>query len=83
MAIHVQDPEADRLLRDFASRRKLGITDAIKIAVKEADQASMQRAEDLRKRIEPLVQEVRTAMKKNNFSADDIQRFIDDGWDGL
>ena len=39
MAIHVQDPETDRLLREFAKKRQVGLTAAIKLAVREADEA--------------------------------------------
>ena len=83
MAIHVQDPEADRMLRDFARRRKVGLTAAIKLAVKEADRATESQAASLRERVQPLVEEVRAAMKKNNTSPDDVRRFIDEGWDDL
>jgi hypothetical protein len=36
MAIHIEDKETDRLARDFARRRKLKITAAIKVALIEA-----------------------------------------------
>ena len=34
MAIHVRDPETDALVRELARRRRLGITDAIREAVR-------------------------------------------------
>lgn len=83
MAIHVQDPEADQMLRDFAKRRNLGLTEAIKIAVAEADAARKERVADLGQRIAPLVAEVRDAMAKSGTTADDVRRFIDEGWDEL
>lgn len=83
MAIHVQDPEADRLLREFAKRRKVGLTTAIKLAVREADKASEQQARTVRGQVEPLVAEVRAAMRRNGVSAEDVRRFADEGWDGL
>ena len=83
MAIHVQDPDADRVLRDFAKRRNLGLTEAIKIAVAEADQAQRHRVSDFNQRIAPLVAEVREAMKRSGTTSDDLQQFIDEGWDGL
>lgn len=39
MAFHVRDPEADTIVREFARERSVGITDAIKLAVKEARDA--------------------------------------------
>ena len=83
MAIHVQDPEADRLLREFARKRRVGLTQAIKLAVREADEAVERRADDVQRRIEPLVEEVKAAMRKNNMSAEDVRRLVDEGWDGL
>lgn len=83
MAIHVQDPEADQVLRDFAKRRNLGLTDAIKVAVAEADEAGVQRVAVFSRRIAPLVAEVREAMNRNGTTTEDLRRFLDDGWDGL
>ena len=36
MAFHVRDPEADTLVREFANERSVGLTEAIKVAVREA-----------------------------------------------
>ena len=50
MAFHVRDPEADAMLRSYAEEKRVGITDAIKLAVtraREADQSA--RAEKLAK----------------------------------
>lgn len=83
MAIHVQDPEADRLLREFARRRNLGLTEAIKIAVAEAEAAQTRRVSGLQQRVAPLVAEVREAMRRNGTTPQDLKRFLDEGWDGL
>lgn len=34
MAFHVRDPEADALVRTLAKKRGVGITDAVKLAVR-------------------------------------------------
>lgn len=36
MVLHVRDEETDRLVRDLANRRGIGITEAIREAVEEA-----------------------------------------------
>jgi hypothetical protein len=83
MAIHVQDPETDRLLREFAKKRQVGLTAAIKLAVREADEAVERRMQGVRRNIEPLIEEVQSAMRKNKISAEDVRRFVDEGWDDL
>ena len=55
MAIHIRDPEADRLLRDFASKRNLSLTDALKLAVQDAEQKP-----SLYDRIKPIQDEIRS-----------------------
>lgn len=50
MPFHVRDPETDALVRAYAEEKRVGITDAIKLAVtraREADEAA--RAEKLAK----------------------------------
>lgn len=50
MPFHVRDPEADAMLRSYAEEQRVGITDAIKLAVtraRAADEAA--RAEKLAK----------------------------------
>lgn len=54
MAIHVQDEETDWLVREFARRRGLGLTAAIKIAVREASQHEGAQVEDFLARIKPI-----------------------------
>lgn len=38
MAFHVRDPETDRLVREYAARHRIGITEAIKLAVSRENQ---------------------------------------------
>lgn len=39
MAFHVRDPEADAMPRAYAEEKRVGITDAIKLAVTRAREA--------------------------------------------
>jgi antitoxin VapB len=80
MAIHVQDKEADRMLREFAQRRGVGITEAIKLAVRGAEKSEQKSVEELRRRIEPVLAQVRAARKDMNFSEEDEKAFMDDMW---
>lgn len=80
MAIHVQDKEADRLVREFARRRGVGITAAIKLAIKEATGKERQGAETLRRKIEPILQQIRAARNGKKFSADEDKAFMDEMW---
>ncbi|MBN9067247.1 MAG: type II toxin-antitoxin system VapB family antitoxin, partial [Rhizobiales bacterium] len=51
MAIHVQDEETDWLVREFARRRGLGITEAIRVAVREAGEREECDFEEYKRRI--------------------------------
>ena len=42
MPFHVRDPEADAMLRQYAEEKRVGITDAIKLAVTRAREADEQ-----------------------------------------
>ncbi|MGR4862279.1 type II toxin-antitoxin system VapB family antitoxin [Caulobacter sp. LARHSG274] len=42
MPFHVRDPEADAMLRQYAEEKRVGITDAIKLAVTRAREADAQ-----------------------------------------
>ena len=42
MAFHVRDPETDALVREYAEEKRVGITDAIKLAVTRAREADVQ-----------------------------------------
>lgn len=79
MAIHVEDAEADWLLREFARRRGLGITDAIKVAVQEASEREARNLAEYRRRIQPIVEQMRTYRKEGSF--EEAMRFIDENWD--
>jgi hypothetical protein len=79
MAIHVQDKEADRMLRDFAQRHGVGITEAIKLAVRGAEKSEKKSVEDMRRRIEPILAQVRAHRKEGSF--EDAMKFIDENWD--
>ena len=39
MPFHVRDPETDALVRQYAEEKRVGITDAIKLAVNKAREA--------------------------------------------
>ncbi|GAA4116456.1 type II toxin-antitoxin system VapB family antitoxin [Aminobacter aganoensis] len=66
MILHVRDEETDRLVRDLANRRGIGITEAIREAVEEAlaaensKQSLWERTADLRAKVSayPLTGEV-------------------------
>jgi len=77
MAIHVQDDEADRMIRDFARRRGVGITAAIKLAVREADSLETGRLDAVLRRIQPLINEVKA--KRRPTESDD-KAFMDEMW---
>lgn len=48
MPFHVRDPETDALVRQYADEKRVGITDAIKLAVAKARQVDeVARAEKL------------------------------------
>lgn len=83
MAFHVRDPKTDALVRELARQRGIGITEAIREVVEEAlatsdnDAARRRRAGELRKRLQPLFDEI-GAMPKTGFVAD--KRFYDELW---
>jgi len=78
MAIHVQDEETDWLVREFARRRGLGITAAIKTAVLEATEREVGAGEALAQRLEPILAKVR-AHRRDGFQEDD-KPFMDEMW---
>lgn len=80
MAIHVQDDEADRMVREFARRRGVGITAAIKLAIREAEREERQGGEALLRRLEPILRQVREARKGRTFSSADDKAFMDGMW---
>ena len=80
MAIHVQDEETDRMVRDFARRRGVGITAAIRLAITEAERGRGQGGEALLRKLEPILQQVREARKGRKFSTEDDKAFMDEMW---
>ncbi len=52
MALHIRDDETDALVRELAARKRVGLTDAVKLAVSrelerdEADKAARRRKLD-------------------------------------
>jgi len=78
MAIHVQDEETDWLVREFARRRGLGITAAIKTAVQEATAHERSAGEALAQKIEPILRQIR-AHRRDGFYEDD-KEFMDEMW---
>ena len=59
MAIHVQDEETDWMVREFARKRGVGITAAIKLAIEEATRSERQGIDALTRRIEPILAQIR------------------------
>lgn len=81
MVIHVKDEETDALVRKLAQRRGIGITTAIKEAVREALQADGKAAEQddrpLEKRLEPLLNRL-DRLPRTHLRTD--KAFFDDLW---
>lgn len=76
MPFHVRDPETDAMVREYAEEKRLGITDAIKLAVSKAREADEKaRAEKLAK-MQAIVDEVstwpRTGLKADKAFFDEI-----------
>ena len=78
MPIHVQDEETDWLVRDFARRRGVGITAAIKLAVQEASDREQIGLELAKQRLEPIWKEIR-ALK--SVEPHDHRKFVNDMWE--
>jgi antitoxin VapB len=78
MAIHVQDAETDWLVREFARRRGLGITEAIRTAVREASAHERGAGDLLAEKIEPILREIR-GRRREGFDEDD-KAFMDEMW---
>ena len=79
MPLHIQDKETDRLVREFARRRGVGITDAVRVAVEEATRHERQDIEAVNLKVEPILEQIRTA-RKRKFSAEEDKAFMDDMW---
>lgn len=78
MALHVQDEETDWLVRDFARRRGLGITAAIRTAVLEAMAKEQEAGDTLARKLEPILRQVR-AHRREGFEGND-KAFMDEMW---
>lgn len=77
MAIHVQDDETDWLVREFARRRGIGITAAIKLAIEEATGLERQGVDALAQRIEPILEQIRS---RRTSGFQDDKAFMDEMW---
>lgn len=58
MAFHVRDPETDAEVRAFASLRGIGLTDAVKIAVKQARQVQEAEVQERIRRMREIAGQV-------------------------
>lgn len=77
MVLHVKDEETDWMVRDFAKRRGVGITMAIKIAINEASEVEKGQLETLEQELEPLLEKIRS---RRNREGVDQKAFMDDLW---
>ncbi len=68
MAFHVRDPETDRLVRELAVQEGVGLTEAVKLAVREKLDAK-KREPSLWEKIRPL-QEAFARFPKTGLEAD-------------
>lgn len=57
MALHIRDPEADRLVRTLAEQNGIALTEAIKLAVGNELQRNAEKL-SLRERIRPIQERV-------------------------
>lgn len=58
MPFHVRDPETDALVRQYAQEKRVGITDAIKLAVTKAREADENALAEKRAALKALRDEV-------------------------
>ena len=81
MAIHIRDPRADRLVRELARKRGVGLTEAIAQAV-EAELAREARKpsplEQLRELQKEIARRGRTGLKADKAFFDDLSGQPDD-----
>ncbi|WP_187972157.1 type II toxin-antitoxin system VapB family antitoxin [Aquibium microcysteis] len=77
MGIHIQDEETARVVREFAARRGLDVTAAIRAAIAEAEAATAPAASNIAARIEPILAEIRARRSKEPF---DEKAFMDEMW---
>ena len=76
MAFHVRDPETDALVREYAEEKRVGITDAIKLAVTRAREADVQARTEKLAKMQAVVDEVaswpRTGLKADKAFFDSL-----------
>ena len=76
MAFHVRDPETDRLVREYAAARGMGLTEAIRSAVELAAERRRQDVEERRRAIQEIADEVaswpRTGLKADKAFYDSL-----------
>jgi antitoxin VapB len=82
MVIHVKDAETDKLVRQLANARGIGITEAIREAAKEAlaaDSAKLEHMEEapLSQRLGPLLDRL-DRLPRSEVATD--KKFFDDLW---
>lgn len=82
MVLHVKDVETDNLVRRLADQRGIGITEAIKEAVREALHADRERelrhqADALEGRLKPLLDRL-DRLPRTGFRSD--KAFFDELW---
>lgn len=58
MPFHVRDPETDALVRQYAREKRVGITDAIKLAVTKAREAEEKALAEKRAALKAIRDEV-------------------------
>lgn len=58
MPFHVRDPETDALVRQYAEEKRVGITDAIKLAVTRAREADEKALAEKRAALKAIRDEV-------------------------
>lgn len=68
MALHIRDERTDSLVRELASKRGIGLTEAVREAV-ENELARTEHKLSLRERLQPLLHEL-DSMPKTDFVAD-------------
>lgn len=75
MPFHIRDPETDALVRELAGRRKVGLTEAVKLAV-GAELRRDERATPMAQRIGAIRSEVaewpRTGLKADKAFFDEL-----------
>jgi antitoxin VapB len=69
MPFHVRDPEADALVRAYAEEKRVGITDAIKLAVKKAREADENALAEKRAALKAIRDEI-ASWPRTGFKAD-------------